>query len=129
MHGTIQQTLTYTVIYNPELLDRFYCTICRRQHPVAPLVDDAETVKTVVMHNAEVVVEHIAFHSRYIRNLRVDHHLSRGIDKLNPTAIIHRSYSIGEYPRMLILRFDDRLAGKHIEIATLLPIAITNQRV
>ena len=124
---TVQYAFALSVIDNPEVPGRFDGEIFWLQHPLALLVQQPETITTFIVDNAAVFVEYIAFCSGDIRNLWVYHHLARCVDELDPASIIHQCQSIGENPRMAVLRLNDRLACEHIEIAAFLAVTVAYQ--
>ena len=80
-----------------------------------------------MVDNTEVVVEHITFYFRIIRNMWVYNHLARCIYELDPPSVIHRSQSVGEDLRMAVFRLNDRFACEHIEISAFLAVAVAYQ--
>ena len=88
-------------------------------------VNHSEAVEAVIAYYTKIVMEYITLTVWNIRNLRVDYHFACSINKLNPAVIINSSKSVGEYPGMIILRLNDWLTRKLIEITSFFTIAIT----
>ena len=124
---TVQYALALSVIDNPEVPGRFGGEIFWLQHPLALFVQQSETVTAFIVDNTKVVVEHITLCSRYIRNMWIYHHLTRCIDELDPSSVIHRSQSVGEDPRKAVFRLNDRFAGEHIKISAFLAVTVAYQ--
>ena len=55
--------------------------------------------------------------------------LVRGVYKLDPSVVVDRGQTVGEHPRVPILRRDGLLARQHVDVAPAVAHAVAHQRV